>query len=523
MDVCSLSAVEMLEKLDTKEVSSRELVDAHIERIEKLDFRINSIVHRFFSAARQAADESDARRAKGKSRKKRPLDGLPFTLKESLSTPNTPVSLGVPNWRHRLPNDEAVVGTLLEEAGGVCIGKTNVSQMLLFHESDNPVFGRCNNPFALDRVPGGSSGGEAAAIAAGLSPGGVGTDIGGSIRVPAAFCGIAGIKPTVDRWSNIGSNSAIPGQEVIRSQCGPMARTTADVALLLRAIDNPRHSVLDPLVNPMPIGDPSKVKAKKLRVGFYFDDGFINASPAVQRAVIEACDVLSDAGVHVVGIEAQCQRELLRVYLSALSADGAWHLDHAMNGEGVMPQLRPLKAVVQLPQALRRAALRGLELLGEDKAKLLVESVHEKTVAELWQLTNKRTQIRRQVMDYWRDMELDAVVCPAHATPALGHGHSNDFTLAGSYSIRYNFLNLPAGVVPVTRVLPNEEGRAETRQRIDKKAALVQQGSSGLPIGVQVVARPYREDVVLSLMQLIEDGVKGRELYPTTPVELSRN
>ena len=169
MELCSLSAVEMLEKLDTKEVSSRDLVDAHIERIEKLDFRINSIVHRFFSDARTAADESDQRRAKSKSRKKRPLEGLPFTLKESLSTPNTPVSLGVPHWRHRLPSDVAVVGSLLEGAGGVCIGKTNVSQMLLFHESDNPVFGRCNNPFSLDRVPGGSSGGEAADIGANAS------------------------------------------------------------------------------------------------------------------------------------------------------------------------------------------------------------------------------------------------------------------------------------------------------------------------------------------------------------------
>jgi fatty acid amide hydrolase len=404
----------------------------------------------------------------------------------------------------------------------VCIGKTNVSQMLIFHESDNPVFGRCNNPFSLDRVPGGSSGGEAAAIAAGLSPGGVGTDIGGSIRVPAAFCGIAGIKPTVDRWSNIGSNSAIPGQEVIRSQCGPMARTAADVELFLRAIDVPQHSIMDPLVSPLPIGDSKKVKPKGLRVGFYFDDGFISASPAVQRAVIEACDVLSDAGVQVFGMEALHQSEILRVYLSALSADGAWHLDHAMSGESVMPQLRPLKAVVQLPNPIRKAALRGLELLGEEKAKLLVENVREKSVAELWQLTNKRTQLRRQVMDYWRELELDAVICPAHATPALGHGDSNDFTLAGSYSMRYNFLNLPAGVVPVTRVQPNEEGRADTSQRIDKKAAKVQQGSAGLPIGVQVVARPYREDVVLKLMRVIEDGVRGKDQFPVTPVELTR-
>ena len=141
-------------------------------------------------------------------------------------------------------------------------------------------------------------------------------------------------------------------------------------------------------------------------------------------------------------MEALHQSEILRVYLSALSVD-AWHLDHAMDGEAVMPQLRPLKAVVQLPNPIRKAALRGLELLGEDKAKLLVENVREKSVAELWQLTNKRTQLRRQVMDYWRELELDAVICPAHATPALNHGDSNDFTLAGSYSMRYNFLNLP--------------------------------------------------------------------------------
>lgn len=518
-DICALSASDMLRHLNATELSSLEIIDAHISRIETWDPQVNAIVHRFFEQARTQAKEADTLRATTKKKKSLPpLLGMPMTIKESLSTPGTPVSLGLEAWRNRIPKEQSVAATLLREQGAIMIAKTNVSQMLLFHESDNPVWGATSNPWAADRVPGGSSGGEAAAIAAGMSPWGVGTDIGGSIRVPCAFCGIAGIKPTVDRWSNVGSNSAIPGQEVIRSQCGPMARTSEDVALMLRAIDSTRQAPFDPNVAPLPIGDPGKVKLKKLRVGFYDDDGFITPSESVRRAVRQAVATLEDMGVEVVPFRPPHVEELLYTYLAALSADGGYYIEKALDGDPVAGQLKPLKAIVKLPARVRKTAAMAMGMLGETKVQKLLENVRPKPVEELWALTNERTRIRRSTMNTWRELGLDAVICPPHATPAIHHGQSSQFTLGGSYAIRYNFLNLPAGIVPVTRVQANEEIRGSVYDRLDKTAAHAQLDSAGMPICVQVVAQPYREDVVLSLMMAIENQAKQDILFPRTPI-----
>jgi len=516
-DICALSASDMLRHLNAGELSSLQIVDAHIARIETWDHQVNSIVHRFFDQARSQAKDADALRAKKKN-KVPLLLGMPMTIKESLATPGTPVSLGLEAWRNRIPKEQSVAARLLMEQGAIMVAKTNISQMLLFHESDNPIWGRTNNPWSSDRVPGGSSGGEAAAIAAGMSPWGVGTDIGGSIRIPCAFCGIAGIKPTVDRWSNIGSNSAIPGQEVIRSQCGPMARTSEDVALLLRAIDSRKHSPFDPSVAPLAIDDPSKVKLKKLRVGFYDDDGFITPSESVRRAVRQAVAALEDLGVEVVPFRPPHVEELLYSYLAALSADGGYYIEKALDGDPIIGQLKPLKAIVRLPQRIRKTAAAAMGILGETKVQKLLQNVRPKPVEELWQITNERTRIRRSTMNVWNEQGLDAVICPPHATPAIFHGQSSQFTLGGSYAIRYNYLNLPAGVVPVTRVQANEEVRGTVHDRLDKTAADAQKGSAGMPIGVQVAARPYREDVVLALMIAIEKSAREDALFPRTPV-----
>ncbi len=516
-EICSLSATGMLAHLNAGELSSRELVEAHATRIERWNPKVNAIVHPFLEEAGVKAAEADERRTREKTVP--PLLGMPITIKESLATAGTPVSLGLEGWRDRMPAELSVAANLLtEEAGAIMIGKTNVSQLLLFHESDNPLWGATNNPWAMERVPGGSSGGEAAAIAAGMTPWGIGADIGGSIRIPSAFCGIAGIKPTVDRWSNIGSNGVIPGQEVVRSQCGPMARTSEDVALLLTAIDARRHAALDPNVPPLAIQGPGEVNLRGLRVGYYEDDGFITPSASVRRGVREAVAALEALGVEVVRFHPPHVEDILYAYLGALSSDGGYMIDQALDGAPVARQLKPLKTIVRLPGAVRKMAASLMGVLGEQKVKALLENVRAKPVEKLWELTGERTRIRRSTMSLWQRKNLDAVICPPHATPAIHHGESSQFTLGGSYSIRYNFLNLPAGVVPVTRVRADEESRDKREERLDRTAARAEEGSAGLPIGVQVVARPYREDVVLALMMAIEKQAREDSVFPLTPV-----
>ena len=191
------SAVELLKLIETKEVSSREVTQHFINRIEEVNPKINAVVLKFYDEALTKADEADATLAKGKTIGK--LHGLPFTIKECFDYLGSPSTLGVLARKNDRPSEnDAYIEALMNE-GGIVLGKTNVPQLLIFIESDNRVYGKTNNPHNPKFAPGGSSGGEGAIIGASASPVGIGSDLGGSVRFPAAFCGICSIKPTMWR------------------------------------------------------------------------------------------------------------------------------------------------------------------------------------------------------------------------------------------------------------------------------------------------------------------------------------
>jgi fatty acid amide hydrolase len=175
------------------EVSAVEAVEAHIQRIEQVNPKLNAVVVKRYDAARAEAHQADERRARGEP--SLPLQGVPITIKEALDLEGTPSTFGSPSRANVLATQDDTYVARLRQAGAIILGKTNVAQILFYYESDNPLYGRTNNPWNLERTPGGSSGGEAAIIASGGAPLGLGTDIGGSLRVPATLCGIASIKP----------------------------------------------------------------------------------------------------------------------------------------------------------------------------------------------------------------------------------------------------------------------------------------------------------------------------------------
>lgn len=512
----TLGAAELCTLLARGDVSSVEVTKALLDRLDELQPTVRPMAVIWRDQALRQAQDSDARRSN--HRPLSPYDGLPVTIKECIDVKGADTTLGVEAHRGKPATSDAVVVRLLREAGCVFLGKTNVSQFLLFHESSNPVFGRTRNPHDLQRTPGGSSGGEAAAIAAYASAGGIGSDIGGSIRVPAHFCGIAGLKPTVDRISNMGVRTALAGQEVVRGQCGPMARSVDDLICLLRIVDPLRCAALDPRVPPMSLGDPAHVDISKLRVGFYSDDGIVQPSAALQRGVRAAYDVLAEAGVTLVRLTPVLSEELIMTYLAALSSDGGRTVEGQLAGGPADENLGLLRKLAKLPRTAKRAAALGMRLKGEELVSQMLSHMGERSVAELWALTARVRAMQAQIYATWNELEIDAVLCPPHATPALPHGASRDFTLGASLSMRYNFLNLPAGVVPVTRVRHEETSREKPWQsRLQRRAAEVDRDSAGLPVGVQVVARPFREDIALALMKAIEQGTKHRKDYPSLP------
>jgi fatty acid amide hydrolase len=517
MTLWQLPATTLSSMLARREVSAREVLDAHLGRIESVDGRVRAFTEVLREQAAADADASDARRARGEARG--PLDGVPVTVKECYDVAGRATTLGIPSWRGRIAERDAAVVTLLREAGAVVLGRTNLSQTMLYVEARNPLFGQTSNPWSLAHAPGGSSGGEGAAIAAGMSPLGVGTDIGGSIRTPAHFSGIAGLKPTLDRFPMRGYRSVLAGQEAVRGMGGPMARTAGDLALFFAVLDPQRGTALDPRVPPLAWEDPAQVRVEGLRVGVYTSDGVLAPSKAVARAVGRAADALREQGCTVSLFDPPDVRAMLSAYLGALSADGGAAMVEALSGGEVDPVLEPLRRMAGVPSGVRMVAARAARAFGQGNVALMLESMGDKSAAQLWALTDALRTQRTALLDAMDRAGVDVLLCPPFATPALPHGASKNFTLASSYSILFNAVQLPAGVVPVTRVREGEARREAGRDVLERHAAKVDAASAGLPVGVQVVARPWQDHRVIAAMQAIERAVSRDDGYPVTPVD----
>jgi fatty acid amide hydrolase len=259
-----------------------------------------------------------------------------------------------------------------------------------------------------------------------------------------------------------------------------------------------------------------------LRVGVYSDDGVLPASPALHRAVERAASALRARGAATVAFEPPGVRALLSAYLGALSADGGSTMVAALEGGEVDPVLQPLRRMAAVPARGRRVMASAARALGQRNLSLMLDAMGDKTVGELWRLTDELRAYRTTLLDTMDRLRLDLLLCPPFATPALPHGGSKNFTLASSYSILFNATQMPAGVVPVTRV-----GGGETRRPhvgsdlLSRHARKIDAQSAGLPVGVQVVGRAWRDGEVLAAMMAIESEVKHDDDYPVTPVEVA--
>jgi fatty acid amide hydrolase len=508
-----MSAVEISSRLEKREFSSEDVVRAHLDRIVTLDGKVGAFVAVHRGEALAAARRSDEARARGDAKGR--LFGVPVTVKENLDFEGRPATLGIIARRdHRATRHATIVKGLLD-AGAIVLGQTNVPQLLLSHETRNPLYGVTVNVWSKQHAPGGSSGGEASAIAAGFTPLGVGTDIGGSIRVPAGWSGITGFKPTLDRWPTRGSNGALAGQETVRSQVGPMARSVDDLMLLLESVDLAALSADDPALVPMPFRRLDDVDLKTLRVGFYVDDGFVAPSRAVGRAVHEASRALEGRVAAVKAFVPPSTREAMALYFGVMSADGGRTAWAQLAGTTVEPTLAQLKRMASLPAAARGALGRVLRGIGQERAAFLIDQVGEKSVEELWRLTRRARAYRYELMRAMAEAEVDVLLCPLHSTPAVPHKKSTEFQIAGSHSMLFNLVQFPAGVVPVTVVREDEAQRGPGGDRFDAVARAVDEASAGLPVGVQIAAPPFRDEAVLAVMRELERALSGAS--PKTP------
>ncbi|MEM7288166.1 MAG: amidase [Actinomycetota bacterium] len=456
-DIVLSSATEMARAVRKKELSSTELVQAHLDRIDAVNPMLNAVVTRCDDQALAAA--ADADRAVADGDRLGLFHGVPITVKDALDTAGIRTTGGSTGLRENVPDTNATTVQRLIDAGAIVVGKTNTPDLTLSYETDNLVFGRTNNPYDLERSPGGSSGGAAAAIAAGLSALDLGTDTGGSIRYPSHVCGTAGIRPTSGRVPRTGLCIPFGTPVDAATVVGPMARTVEDLAVALGVVSGPDG--VDPAIVPMPGGDAFNTPLRRLRVAMYVDDGVVPADPEVADAVRAAAEVLAEAGAQVTEARPAATVRAGDLFNGVFGGDaGQWfrrileRFGSAEHGFGPPPEHQP-------------------------PAAAYVESVEN--------MASFQSEMLRWFQDY------DLILCPPHAHAALAHGASMAEGMGGAgYLMTFNLTGWPGAVV-----------RAGTTP-------------VGLPIGVQLVAHPWQDHVALAAALEVEEALGGWKA-PTLP------
>ncbi|MGW6913324.1 amidase [Kitasatospora sp. NPDC054939] len=478
METNHQTAEELATALRTGEVSSVELTDEAIARIEREDRAINAICLPDFDRARAAAREADRARARGEDR---PLLGIPVTVKESYNIAGLPTTWGMPQYRNHLPAEDAVQVSRLKAAGAVVLGKTNVPVGLQDIQSFNEIYGTTNNPWDHTRTAGGSSGGSAAALASGFGALSIGSDIGGSLRTPAHFCGVYAHKPTLGLAPARGMvpppGPALPIDQDLAA-VGPMVRTARDLSLLLDVMAGPdplTHGVAHRLALP-----PARhERLGEFRVLVLDDHPLIPTGAAVRAGVNRVADALVDAGARVERHSPLLPdpTEAAIVYMQLLISGSV------------------ARFPVEAQEELRTLAARlGADDQSLDATRLraMVFSHHD------WMAANSRRELHRHG---WRQFfaEFDAVVCPITPTPAFPHDHHPD---PRERRIDIDGVEYPYFDQLVWAGLATMPGLPAT-------AIPTGRSPEGLPVGVQLIGPMFEDRTPLRLAELLEREIGG--------------
>jgi aspartyl-tRNA(Asn)/glutamyl-tRNA(Gln) amidotransferase subunit A len=484
-DLCHLSLVDQARRVAVGGATARELVEAHLTRIDEIDPRVHAFLHVDREGALAAAESIDARRSRGE--KLGPLAGVPIGLKDVIVTkgvPTTAASKILAGW---VPPYDATVVAKLRAADAIVIGKQNCDEFGMGSSTESSSAGLTRNPWNLERIPGGSSGGSAAAVAAGLCSASIGTDTGGSIRQPASMCGVVGLKPTygrVSRWGLIAYASSL-------DQIGPLTRTVEDAALLLELIagHDPRDSTS--LTDPVP-----KYRSKLaggvvagMKIGLpgeYFTDGI---DPAV-RAILDRCvAVMRDAGARFVPLSLPHTKLALPTYYLLASAEASSNLSRY---DGVRYGQRVEKPGAALADLYRDSRTAGL---GPEVKRRIMLGTFALRAGYYDAYYKKAQQVRALIKRDFDEAftQADVLLTPTAPTAAFPIGATKtpmEMYLGDIFTLACNLAGLPGLSVPVG-LTPD-----------------------GLPVGAQLLGKPLGEEALLKTGRAIEQRCEMRPKWP---------
>jgi amidase len=458
-----LSATEMAVRIRKKKLTPVDLVEAHLKRIETLNPKLNAFIQVDAEGARQQARAAEKAVTSGNPLG--PLHGVPVSIKSSIAVAGLRCEAGTKLRAGFVASQDAPLVARLKAAGAIVLGATNTPELLMAWETDNLLYGRTNNPWKLSRTAGGSSGGEAAAIASGCSSGGVGSDGGGSVRVPAHFTGICGLKPTPGRIPATGHFPESVGPFALLGVVGPMARTVADLKTLFEVMQGEDDS--DTSAAPVPVRWPKREDLKNIRIGYFEDDGRSPVTPETRLAVQIAAKALQKAGFHVDPFRPDGLEDARQLWWKFFGIAGGMLLGPMTKGHE--NDLSPM--------------------LKEFSSWVAAEPAHTgESLLNTWiQRDIIRAKIFHQMGDY------PVLLCPVASVPAFRHGERKwqidgqtvEYLDAWSYTEWFNLLGTPAVAFPIA------------------------ESSEGLPIGVQISARPWEEELALMVAEVLEKECGG--------------
>jgi Asp-tRNA(Asn)/Glu-tRNA(Gln) amidotransferase A subunit family amidase len=452
------SAQEIASLIRAKAVSPVEVARVHLDRIERLNPSLNAFVD--YQPELVLAQASAAEKSIMNGESLGPLHGVPLSIKSSIDVVGHPCEAGTRLRAGYIAATDAVLVSRLRAAGAVILGVTNTPELLMAWETDNLLYGRTNNPWDLTRTAGGSSGGESAAIAAGLSAGGVGSDGGGSIREPAHFCGICGLKPTPGRIPSTGHFPKSGGPFALIGVVGPMGRTVGDLQTLFEAMAGGDDG--DPSSAPVALRPVDSKAIQGMSIGFFEDDGRTPVTKETRAAVRSAASRLSQSGLRVDEFRPEGLEEARQLWWKFFGTAGGMILGPMLRGHQaeLSPVLRQFMSWTTSEPAHTGESLL-MTWLGRDEV---------------------RERFLRQMQQY------PILLCPTAAIPAFRHGEREwqvegrtvKYLDAWSYCEWFNLLGFPAAVVPMSL------------------------SGEGLPIGIQIVGRPWEEETVLAVAAVLE-------------------
>lgn len=509
-----MSLLELQQALQSGEFIPSQVLYAYAHYALEAQTQLNCIAEFLLESFEEA---EILEREYSSTEKKPPLFGIPFSVKGNFYLKGYDCCIGNARLLDSPREEDCTFVTHLRNLGAIPFCYTNVPQTLISFCCSNPVYGTTGNPHNPKRTPGGSSGGEAALLAAGGTPFATGGDIGGSLRIPAHFCGVYTLKPVQARFEILNAHGGIPGHGRLGLATSVFANSTQELIMLLGHIlgNEDYHANLMPKSAPIPL-DFEKIHRfeqdlgkSKLRIGYHFDDGFIKPVPACARAVQRCVDLLQEEGHELVHFPIPDAHNAASILFKNLSPDGAVFFRKTFAENPVDPYLKKFALMLKIPFFIRCLLAFIVQWFSPQLA--IVLRAYVRRAEDVRQAQDQLDCYVNMFTKQWKAAKLDLLIVPSFPLPAVPHHSCSDLVPLAFATALYNMLDFPAGHLPVGKVSAKDDQALldETQWSTGANLLLKQMrsaaaGSAGMPVGVQIVGLPYEEEKCLALMQVLE-------------------